>query len=234
MVDTLGHHPSIFLWCGHDDPTGDVEGVREVVAQELFAWNRTILDRTVRRTLEKADRSRPVVAHSGVWPSAASPGTDWHVPADEDDLPGFLRSFPRMGRWLTRLRPEDAGVVRVLKYRPTGGFTLAEVAPVPAVAVVLEHPPTAVHPGDALALDVHVVSDRRHPIEDVVVTATVSWTGGSHEWRWGGAVPADGCVRVGTMSVVVPDVAGELRVEATLAADGGVAATVSGSCTVVQ
>jgi len=221
MVDAIGHHPSVFLWCGHDDPTGDVDGVREVVAQELFAWNRAVLDRTVRRTLEKADRSRPVVPHSGVWPSATSPGTDWHVPDDEDDVAGFLRTFPRMGRWVSRLRPEDVPAVRALKYRPTGGLTLTSVAPTPPVAVVLERPPAAVRAGDALALDVHVVSDLRHPLEDVVVTATVTWAGGKHEWRWGGAVPADGCVRAGTMSVVVPDVTGELRFDAALSADGG-------------
>jgi beta-mannosidase len=234
MVDALGHHPSVALWCGHDDPTGDVDGVREVLAQELFAWNRTILDRSIRRTLEKADRSRPVVAHSGVWPSATSPGTDWHA-EDAEDVAGFLRSFPRMARWVSRLRPADAPAVRALKYRPTGGLTLTHVAPLPPVAVVLERPPVTVRAGDALALDVHVVSDLRHPLEDVVVTATVAWDGGSHEWRWGGSLPADSCARVGTLSVVVPDTSdGELTFVVGLSADGGWTDTVSGSSTVVQ
>jgi hypothetical protein len=49
------------------------------------------------------------------------------------------------------------------------------------------------------------VSDRRSSIEGARVTATVSWPGGDHTWRWGGAVEADACVRVGTVQVVVPD-----------------------------
>ena len=32
-------------------------------------------------------------------------------------------------------------------------------------------------------------------------TAKLSWPGGSHAWRWGGDVPPDSCVRVGTVAV---------------------------------
>jgi hypothetical protein len=71
-------------------------------------------------------------------------------------------------------------------------------------------------PGDALALDVHVVSDLRRPIDDATVVARLHWTGGDRVWRWRGGVPADGCVRVGTVTADVPDAGGELRLELLL------------------
>ncbi len=72
-------------------------------------------------------------------------------------------------------------------------------------------------PGDALALDVHVVSDLRHALAACVVTATLSWDGGQHEWRWAGDVDADACVRIGTVEAVVPAVPGALTLTLELA-----------------
>jgi hypothetical protein len=124
----------------------------------------------------------------------------------------------------------QAEVLRRLKYRPTGGFIhrspsgdvsgkhgVGELADAcrPVIAVC-ESPPEEVEPGDALALDVHVVSDLRSAIDGAEVTATVSWTGGSHTWRWTGDVPADDCVRVGTISLVVPDVPGPLTIDVAI------------------
>ena len=83
--------------------------------------------------------------------------------------------------------------------------------------VVSERLPATVAPGDPLAIDVHVVSDLRTPL-DAVVTACVRWPGGDHTWRWQGTVAADAVVRVGTLSVVVPDVAGDLVVDLDLVA----------------
>src|SRR3546814_6086284 len=59
-VDLLGHHPSLAIWCGHNEPMA-VEndpgmwaepkalrkmGRRYHVAQELPTWNKTVLDRS--------------------------------------------------------------------------------------------------------------------------------------------------------------------------------------------
>jgi len=223
MVDMLGHRPSIAIWCGHEEPQGEGGGLREVVGHELPTFNKTVLDRTVKRAIEHADPSRPVIAHSGVWPHPGSGGADSHLDfADERELAGFARAFPRMVRFVGSFpaRRVEIETLRRLKYRPTGGFCAAlGVDPLPAcrhVDVVCEPPPERVAPGDALALDVHVVSDRRVPIEGAVVCATVRWADGSHTWRWTGDVPADSCVRVGTISVIVPDVPGPLTVEVTL------------------
>jgi len=322
-VDLLGHHPSIALWCGHNEPIAlDVEpghpsdqkrlAWRFAVGQELPTWNRSILDRSVKRAFEKADETRPVIAHSGIAPHLPQlDGTDTHVyfgwyHGDERDIGGFAAAIPRMARFVSEFGaqavPNTAGfmdperwpdldweqlgrhhslqkwifdervppssyptfeqwraatqgyqallvkhhveTLRRLKYRPTGGFCMFSLVDShPAVSwsvldharsakagyhaltdacrpviVVADRPPPAVKPGDTLGLDIHVVSDLRRPLEGAVVKATVSWDGGSHAWRWQGDVPADSCVRVGTVSLVVPDAGGPLGLDLDLAA----------------
>jgi beta-mannosidase len=116
-VDLLGQHPSIALWCGHNEPFALDVGPGEDLdvarlartylrMQELPTWNKSVLDRSVRRALTKADPTRPVVAHSGVWPHPGSLGTDSHLyfgwyHGDERDLPRLLATFPRMGRFVS-------------------------------------------------------------------------------------------------------------------------------------
>jgi beta-mannosidase len=309
-VDLLGHHPSIAIWCGHNEPLG-VEGAtgqrrrwKVAATQELPTWNKTVLDRSVKRAFEKRDGSRPVIAHSGVLPHPPQlDGTDshlwfgWHH-GHERDLPAFLRAVPRLGRFVSELgaqavpapadfcEPErwpdldwdrlarvhalqkeafdrhvppaehptfdawraasqtyqatvirrQVEALRRITYRPSGGFAqhcFADAHPavtssvlghdrVPKlgwdalraacrpVIVVADRPPSTVAPGDALALDVHVVSDLRRALEDAEVTAHLAWAGGERRWRWGGDVPADACQRVGTVQIVAPDAPGPL------------------------
>jgi beta-mannosidase len=327
-VDLLGHHPSIAIWCGHNEPMaiendpemwGDPKalrrmGLKALAAQELPTWNKTVLDRSVKRALERADGTRPVIAHSGVLPHPPQlDGTDAHLyfgwyHGHERDLPGFLRAMPRMARFVTEFGaqavPTTAGfceperwpdldwarlgrthalqkaifdrfvppadhdtfeawqdatqayqavvvrrhveTLRRLKYRPAGGFAQfcfadghpavtwsvlghdrvpklgydalrAACAP---VIVVADRLPETVRGGDALALDVHVVSDLRTPIEGAVVTARLAWTGGERTWRWQGDVEADACVRVGTVQLVVPPGEGELALDLVCEHDG--------------
>ena len=321
MVDLLGHHPSIALWCGHNEPfTLDIEpgketelrkvAVRFVAGHELPSWNKTILDRWVKRSLEVADPSRPIVAHSGVAPHPPQlDGTDSHLyfgwyHGHERDLERFAATVPRMVRFVGEfgaqavpdadefMRPErwpdldwDAlarthGLGRVvfdqrvppaafatfdewreatqryqadlvrhhvetlrrLKYRPTAGFCVFMLADAhPAVSwslldhernaklayhalveacrpviVVAERLPPSLAPGDALALDIHVVSDLHRSLDEVEVTASLRWPGGQHEWRWAGDVPPDACQRVGTISIVVPEATGELVLDLEL------------------
>lgn len=227
MVEMLGHRPSVAIWCGHDEPFGDGGGVRLALAQELPTFNKSILDRAVKRAIEQADPSRPALAHSGVWPHPGGRGSDSHLNFDDErELAGFARAFPRMVRFVGALEADDTSlrhqveVLRRLKYRPTGGFIHRGLGDLTdacrPLIVTCDPPPPEVSPGESLALDVHVVSDLRAPVADADVTATVSWVGGSHTWRWRGDVPADACVRVGTISLVVPDVPGPLTVEVWL------------------
>jgi beta-mannosidase len=313
-VDLLGHHPSIAVWCGHNEPlTLDPErGIRVgrlVASMELPTWNKTVLDHSVSRALETADPTRPVIPHSGVWPSLGSGGTDAHLyfgwyHGHERDLPRFLAAWPRFARFVSefgaqavpmsdefmeperwpeldwdRLRhthslqkpifdrvvpPADHATLdawrqatqqyqatvikhhvetlRRVKYRPTGGFChfcFADGHPAVTwsvldhrrmpkaghralqeacapVIVVADRPAATYSPGDALTLDVHVVSDLRTRLEDVRVQARLRWPGGDHAWTWEGAVAADSCVLVGTVQAVAPAEAGPLVLDLEL------------------
>ncbi|MDP1804167.1 MAG: hypothetical protein Q8K72_03285, partial [Acidimicrobiales bacterium] len=125
-VDLLGHHPSIALWCGHNepmavgnDPTGwgdpkarGRRAVRSLAAPQLPTWNQPVLDRSIKRALERADRTRPVIAHSGVHPHPPQlDGTDTHLyfgwhRGDERALERFLRLMPRMARFVSAFGAE--------------------------------------------------------------------------------------------------------------------------------
>jgi hypothetical protein len=137
--------------------------------------------------------------------------------------------------------------LRLLKWRPAGGFTVQSLgdpldgggvvswalldhrrAPKPAfialveacrsVIVVAERLPAVLVPGEALALDVHVVSDERVRLPDGRVEALLRWNGGSHTWNWQGDVAADDCTYIGTLQAVVPDAPGEVSLDLVLVA----------------
>jgi len=325
-VELLGHHPSVAIWCGHNEPMAlDTEpgvpfsrvriAARAAVAQQLPSWNKTVLDHSIKRALEHADGSRPVIAHSGVFPHPGSGGTDTHTyfgwyHGEERDFPRAMASWPRLARfvsefgaqavpdaddfmdaprwpdldwdrlWRTHalqrfafdryVPPADYATydewkaatqayqatlikhhvetLRRLKYRPTGGFcqfAFADAHPSVTwsvldhertpkqgfaalhdacrpVIVVADRPAARYSPGDALALDVHIVNDLRKPVQGQV-RARLQWTGGAEEWRWEGEVPEDDCVRVGTVQAVVPDATGPLTLSLALVGEVAVA-----------
>jgi beta-mannosidase len=328
MVDLLGHHPSVAIWCGHNEPMriDDTElprskrqlaalALRAAAAQQLPTWNKSVLDRSLKRALGAADPSRPVVAHSGVPPHPPLlDGTDSHLYfgwywGDGRQFPGFCRVWPRMARFVSEFGaqavPADARFceperwpeldwdrlsrrhslqkelldrrvpvadhdsfdswreatqqyqatlirhhvehLRRLKYRPTGGFCqfcFADSHPAVTwsvlghdrapkagfealraacrpVIVVADRPPAALDPGQAVALDVHVVSDLRHPLQRVEVAADLTWDGGRRSWRWRGDVPADAVVRVGHVQFVTPDVPGDVGLDLRCVYPGG-------------
>jgi beta-mannosidase len=309
-VDLLAHHPSLAVWCGHNEPLtigaahhedatadrpgGSRELRRMVLGQVLPSWNRSILDRSIRRTLRSVDGTRPVIAHSGVLPHLPQlDGTDSHLwfgweYGEIDDLADLASRWPRLVRFVSELGaqavpttadfcephrwpdldwerlssvhglqrelldliadPDDAEsfaawrddtqryqaellrrqieTLRRLKYRPTGGFAQFLFADAhPSISPsVLDHRRRAKQGLDALAaacrpvivvadplppagrslpatLDVHVVSDRRHPLGVLTATASLTVDGTTVEHRWTGDVPADDCVLVGTVAI---------------------------------
>jgi hypothetical protein len=134
--------------------------------------------------------------------------------------------------------------LRRLKYQPTGGFAYALLADAqPAISwslldesrqaksayhalaeacrpviVVADRLPAVLRPNQTLGLDVHVVNDLRVPLEQARVTARLSWEGGSQAWAWEGSVGSDGCVRVGTISIVTPEAYGPMQLDLDLIA----------------
>ncbi len=113
-VESLGAHPSIVIWCAHDDPDGaerasDGRGhalARRFAAHELPNWNRSVLDRVVKRTLLAADPSRPAIGSSGTWPHPPTlTGTDTHLHlgwsgGEAADLDRLARAVPRAVRFV--------------------------------------------------------------------------------------------------------------------------------------
>ncbi len=324
-VSALGHHPSVALWCGHNEPVAAEvapEGTlspraaaRLVASQVLPTWNKTGLDRSIRRALERADASRPVVAHSGILPHPAW-GTDSHLyfgwyHGEERDFPTLLARAPVVGRFVSEfgaqavpdtadfMHPErwpdldwdhleahhglqraiferrvppaasptladwraatqqyqatllrhHIETLRRLKFRPTGGFAVfmladaqpavswsivdhrrrpkagygAVVAACAPVIVTADRPQVSYRAGTRVALDVHVVSDLRTPLAEVVADAVLRWPGTEKIWRYQGDVPADSCVRVGRVDCILPDSVdpGPLTLDLRLRWDGG-------------
>jgi beta-mannosidase len=78
---------------------------RVIAAQALPSWNKTALDRSIRRALERADGTREVVAHSGIVPHPAW-GTDSHFyfgwyHGDERDFPKAMARLPVLARFVS-------------------------------------------------------------------------------------------------------------------------------------
>jgi len=126
MVDLLGHHPSIVVWCGHDapDPVDRTQAAPRLLDQQRPTWNRTVLDRTVRRALEQADPSRPVISHSGVLPNLPRlDDADSHLwfgwySGRRGDLAPYVDRMPRAGRFVSAFGsqsiPDDPGILAAL------------------------------------------------------------------------------------------------------------------------
>lgn len=114
-VDQLAHHPSIALWSAHNEPADTTivpasdwrSRLRDVAAQQLPSWNKSVLDRWVKRTFERADPSRPTIAHSGVLPHLPQlDGTDSHLwfgwrSGEARDLVDRARRLPRSVRFVS-------------------------------------------------------------------------------------------------------------------------------------
>jgi beta-mannosidase len=115
-VDTLGHHPSIVQWNAHNEPTAAAIGIegaggrsrlRYIAGQQLPSWNKSVLDRWVKRSIERADPTRLVVPHSGALPHLPLlDGTDSHFyfgwyHGDVRDIEKVAARVPRLVRFVS-------------------------------------------------------------------------------------------------------------------------------------
>ncbi|MGZ4675408.1 MAG: sugar-binding domain-containing protein [Acidimicrobiia bacterium] len=116
MVDRLGHHPSIAMWCAHNEPLALAfqpgepitpgQAARVGASMFLPSWNKDVLDRSVSHAIHKADPTRSVDVHSGVFPGIGSAGTDTHFyfgwyHGEMDGLAPALRAMPRLARFVS-------------------------------------------------------------------------------------------------------------------------------------
>jgi beta-mannosidase len=148
-------------------------------------------------------------------------------------------------RYQANLIRHQVETLRRLKYHPAGGFCMFmfnDASPsvswsvldhkrAPKIAyhalteacrpviVVADRLPATVHPGDCLAVDVHVVNDLRTPIDDAKLGAHLRWSNGEHEWSFAGTADSDSVCRIATLQFVVPDAPGDLWLDLTLEAD---------------
>ena len=91
MVDLLGHHPSIALWCAHNEPLaidlqpGEPIRARDVGARPrrsmfLPSWNKDVLDRSVTpRVAQGRPDPRRSTRTRACCPGVGSGGTDTHL-----------------------------------------------------------------------------------------------------------------------------------------------------------
>jgi beta-mannosidase len=141
MVDQLAHHPSIVLWCAHNQPTQP-----DPLHQQLPTWTRSVLDAWVRKALSDADDSRPVTAHSGILPHFPNikswPQLDWDTVSERfgmqrDAFERFVPAseHPNYASWATATQEYQAELLkhhiealRRIKYSPNGGFCFLMLA----------------------------------------------------------------------------------------------------------
>lgn len=153
-VDLLGHHPSVAVWCAHDEPLPRPERPGPApprIGPVGPSWNRTVLDRSLSRVLNRCDGSRPVVAHTAAGLRRGGDGATSHLwfgrhGGRAADLGPTLARRPQLGRFITAfgapsnpLDPPSAAAqaevvkttvetLRRLMYAPTGGFLLHALA----------------------------------------------------------------------------------------------------------
>ncbi|MGE5506957.1 MAG: glycoside hydrolase family 2 protein [Chitinophagales bacterium] len=73
MVRLLGHHPSVALWCMHNEPVYIEDTKDESLARALktyynafiYSWNRDVMDRRLAKAARAEDPTRPVQRASG-------------------------------------------------------------------------------------------------------------------------------------------------------------------------
>lgn len=106
MVDLLGHHPSVFLWCAHASPVAYEREPGEpwsggklakyAATTVLPTWTKEVLDTSVARALSRRDPTRQTIRHSG----SLHPYFGWYL-GTLTDLAPALRRWPRLGRFVS-------------------------------------------------------------------------------------------------------------------------------------
>lgn len=135
MVHLLYNHPSVAIWCMHNEPVFIADTADETLLMRLrtyntafgFSWNRDVMDSQLKFVAERADPQRPVVRSSGEfdWPPLRR-GTDAHAYFGWYRSYGTLRDaeilrrrFPGNLRFMTEFGAQSfPNVESCLKFMP--------------------------------------------------------------------------------------------------------------------
>ncbi len=99
MVELLGAHPSIVMWCAHDAPLGDDTVAHAIANAAAPTWGKEVLDRSTARAISRFDGTRPVIRSSGA-------GDDSHLwfgwrHGHMAGVGPTIRAVPRLGRFVS-------------------------------------------------------------------------------------------------------------------------------------
>ncbi len=107
MVRLLYNHPSVVIWCLHNEPIFVVDTkderwhmrARSYASVFLYSWNRDVLDTRLAKLVRKEDRTRFVVRSSGEYAvPLVRPGTDGHFYYGWYKIYGELRTWETIAR----------------------------------------------------------------------------------------------------------------------------------------
>ncbi len=107
MLRLLGNHPSVAVWCMHNEPifitdTADeriITGLRVYFSVFVWSWNRDVLDQRLVRIARRCDPSRPAISNSGEY---AVPF--WHKGNDTHFYFGWYIIYGRLQGFDTVIR----------------------------------------------------------------------------------------------------------------------------------
>ncbi len=144
MIDLFAHHPSIVVWGGHLRPhTNEPRrtAAPDLRQQQIPSWNRTILDRSIRRAFEHDDPTRPIVIHSDVAPHIPHlSGSDiglyfgW-LDGQASDISEYAKTLPRLVRWVSDMGAQalphktNADLDQLVDVQGADGDTLRSIIP---------------------------------------------------------------------------------------------------------
>ncbi|MFT7473596.1 MAG: beta-mannosidase [Verrucomicrobiales bacterium] len=110
MIDLLSHHPSIVIWGGHMRPHTSqprYTAAPDLRQQQIPSWNRSILDRAIKRAFQRDDPTRPIIAHSDVAPHVPHlSGSDLGLyfgwfDGEAADIAEYAATIPRLVRFVS-------------------------------------------------------------------------------------------------------------------------------------
>jgi beta-mannosidase len=95
MPRTFFNHPSIAIWCMHNEPmhisdtqaTGLLATLRAAFSSFVYSWDRMVMDTRLKKIVEQADPTRPVIRASGKW------SVPWMRDADSHFYFGWYKQF---------------------------------------------------------------------------------------------------------------------------------------------